>query len=179
MYQVSDTVLYGTDGVCKIVEIVTKHFTQDATGLYYVLKPVYHESATIFIPVGNQTLTDKMRPVLTRDEVLQIIHSMPELDALWIADDAKRQKTYEKILRSGDRMQIIRMIKALYSHEKYQQEHGRKFHTADQKIMKEAESMLYEEFAYVLDIQQEKVLPFIIDHIHQKQPAERESALLH
>ena len=71
------------------------------------------------------------------------------------------------------------MIKALYSHEKYQQEHGRKFHTADQKIMKEAENMLYEEFAYVLDIQQEKVVPFIIDHIHHMPPAEGESALLH
>lgn len=179
MYHVSDTVLYGADGVCKIVEIARKQFTQDTKGVYYVLKPVYHESATIFIPVQNQMLTDKMRPVLSKAEILSIIQTMPDLEALWIADENKRHKTYEEIIRSGDRMQIIRMIKALYSHEKQQLKQGRKFHTADQKLMKEAENMLYEEFAYVLGIQQDKVLPFIIDSIDHTQPMQGENTLLH
>ena len=36
---------------------------------------------------------------------------------------------------------------------------------ADEKVMKEAEKMLYEEFAHVLDIRPSQVLPFIMQQI--------------
>ena len=59
-YHVQDTVLYGQSGVCRIADIAEK----DVGGglrAYYVLQPVFEESATIFVPVGNEALTAKMR----------------------------------------------------------------------------------------------------------------------
>ena len=37
--------------------------------------------------------------------------------------------------------------------------------------MKEAEKMLYEEFAYVLNIRQDQVLPFILEQIQIEEKA--------
>ena len=41
-------------------------------------------------------------------------------------------------------------------------------HAADENFLKEAESVLYEEFAYVLNIRREEVLPFIQHEIEKK-----------
>ncbi len=57
------------------------------------------------------------------------------------------------------------MIKALHFHQQEQQKKGRRLHISDERFMKEAEKMLYEEFAYVLNIRKEEVLPFILQQV--------------
>ena len=57
------------------------------------------------------------------------------------------------------------MIKALYFHQREQQKNGRRLHITDERFMKEAEKMLYEEFAYVLNIRKDQVLPFILNQV--------------
>ena len=42
---------------------------------------------------------------------------------------------------------------------------GKKLYKNDEKVMKEAEKMLYEEFAHVLDIRPDQVLPFIMQQV--------------
>ena len=53
------------------------------------------------------------------------------------------------------------MIKALYIHKQQQKQRGRKLHLADEKFLRDAEKMLYDEFAYVLEISPNEVLNFI------------------
>ena len=57
------------------------------------------------------------------------------------------------------------MIKALYHHQQVRQAQGKKLHVSDERFLKEAERTLYDEFALVLHISQEQVLPFILDQI--------------
>ena len=45
----------------------------------------------------------------------------------------------------------------------------KKLHIADEKILKETERVLYEEFAYVLRIGQDEVLPFILQKLGAQQ----------
>ncbi len=45
----------------------------------------------------------------------------------------------------------------------------KKLHIADEKILKETERVLYEEFAYVLGIGQDEVLPFILQKLGVQQ----------
>ena len=44
-------------------------------------------------------------------------------------------------------------------------EKGKKLHVNDARIFIEAEKMLYEEFAHVLHIEREQVLPFIMEQM--------------
>ena len=39
---------------------------------------------------------------------------------------------------------------------------------SDEKIMRDAEHLLFDEFAYVLDIQPHEVLPFILNELDDK-----------
>ena len=76
MFQVNDMVLYGTNGVCKVVDIDER----DCGGRmveYYILKPIYAANSTIFVPVNNEKLTSKMRYVLTKEEIDTKLRAIP------------------------------------------------------------------------------------------------------
>lgn len=161
MFQIHDTVLYGADGVCTITGTEHKAIG-GTTATYYVLKPVYNPSSTIFVPTNSKQLLSKMRRILSAAEIREIIRSMPAEDALWIENEAERKARYRTVLASGDRTELVRMIKALYLHQQEQQTKGRKLHLSDERFFKEAEKLLYDEFALVLNIKREQVLPFIM-----------------
>ena len=76
MFQVNDTVSYGTHGVCQITEIGEKNLTGKSME-YYILKPVYNENSTLYVPVHSENLTGKMRRILSVQEIREMIRQMP------------------------------------------------------------------------------------------------------
>ena len=140
---------------------------------YYVLKPVFGDQSTIFVPVKNEALTKKMRRVMTVEEINRIIEAMPFEDTEWIENENERKEQFRGALTQGDPMGLVRIIKSLYEHQQEQQQHGRKLRAADERFFHDAEKMLYDEFALVLKIEPEEVLPLIIEKMQpaQEQPA--------
>lgn len=59
MYSVGQTVLYGSNGICNIEEITTKEISGMSID-YYVLKPLYSQNSTLFVPVNNEKLVSKI-----------------------------------------------------------------------------------------------------------------------
>ena len=55
MFKVDDTILYGTEGVCKVKEITSKKFG-DYVNDYYVLEPVYARNSILYVPIKNKKL---------------------------------------------------------------------------------------------------------------------------
>lgn len=140
---------------------------------YYVLKPVFGDQSTIFVPVKNEALTKKMRRVMTVEEINRIIEAMPFEDTEWIENENERKERFRGALTQGDPMDLVRIIKSLYEHQQVQQQHGRKLRASDERFFHDAEKMLYDEFALVLKIEPEEVLPLIIEKMQpaQEQPA--------
>ena len=60
MFQKNDTVVYGVHGVCKIDDITKKEF-MGSQKEYYVLKPISDSAATLYVPIHNEKLLEKMR----------------------------------------------------------------------------------------------------------------------
>lgn len=166
MFKTDDTVLYSTQGVCKITDITEKKIYGE-TVKYYVLKPFHHQESVLFVPTENEKLTSKMRRVLSADEIYEIIDNMPNEDMEWISDENLRKQKYRDIIFSGDRRELVKIIKALYSHQKEQAARGKKLHQCDEKMLKEAEKMMYDEFAFALKIEPDQVLSFICDRIEK------------
>lgn len=167
MYHINEIVLYGNEGVCKIEDIMTRQFA-DKTVEYYVLKPVYSQSSTIYVPIDNEDLTEKMKRIMTSQEIMELIEAMPDADSIWVDNDNLRKERYKDILRNGDRKEIMQLICTLYLHQQKLKDQGKKFHAADDKFFKDAEKILYDEFAFVLGIKQEDVIPFISKIIEEK-----------
>ncbi len=109
-----------------------------------------------------------MRQVMSADEIHELIRNMPEETAEWIENKNERNEKYKAILNSGDRHALVRMVRSLYLHRQRQKELGKKMHITDEKFFKDAEKMLYDEFAAALNIRQEQVLPYIMGQLDGK-----------
>lgn len=164
MFGINDTVIYGTDGACKITEVVQKEIG-GKTADYFVLRPVYDHSATIFVPIDNPKLMSRMRKVMSSDEVYDLIHSMPDEETIWIENESERKEKYKSIIAGGDGRKLVQIVKTLYMHQNDQKAKGRKLHLCDERFLKDAEKILYDEFALVLGLDRAQVLPFIMQQV--------------
>ncbi len=165
MFKAGDTVVYSSQGVCRINEIVTKQVGKTSAE-YYLLTPVYQENTTIFVPVDNEKLTCKMRSVLSRGEIDELILAMRECDIDWIKDDIARRRQYTEVLSSGDRLKIAALIKTLYLEQRRRKEAGKKLHIADEQLLKKAQTLLHNELALALQIEPEQVVSFIKEQMN-------------
>lgn len=168
MYSIGQVVRYGTHGICSVEDITVKSFCGQKLR-YYVLKPVNQDRATLYVPMDNEKLIGRMQRLLTAQQILEIIGGMNEEDRLWIDDDTRRRDAYNEILRRGDRVGMACIIKTLFLRQRELAVKRKKLHIADEKILKETERVLYEEFAYVLDLDQDEVLPFILQKLGAQQ----------
>ena len=76
MFAAGDLVVYGGEGVCRVERIGPSGLAyDDGTRLYYHLTPLYR-SGTVMTPVDTGVL---MRSVITREEALALIASIPSL----------------------------------------------------------------------------------------------------
>ena len=97
MFNKGDTVLYGSSGVCR-VEGTKQQELYDITMEYLVLKPVYDENSTVFVPIRNKELMSKITPVLSEKQVYEFIDNIPNEKTLWIDDDKQRKQLYQDII---------------------------------------------------------------------------------
>ena len=121
------------------------------------------EESTIYCPVDNEKAP--IRKLLTAEQIQELIRIMPDTEMKWIENDQRRRERFDEILKRGDHEELVKLIKVLYLNREEKERTGKKFHIADEKAMKESESMLYSEFAHVLKIQPDEVVPFIMGQL--------------
>ncbi len=109
-----------------------------------------------------------MRNLLKRDQVISLIESIPEEHSEWITDNQARRNQYNQILQIADQHELLIMIKALTERQEELAEIGRKLSAQDTDFKKRAEALINDEFALVLKIEPEEVLPFIIEHTSEQ-----------
>ncbi len=160
MYSVNEKIHYGGSGVCVIQEIATMRFGRTREQ-YYVLKPVYQNSSVIYVPVQNEQLTARMRPVLSKDEVDRLIESIDEISTAWEEDPQLRKANFDALLRSSECRNLIVLIKTLNAHRERRKASGKALHVSDETFLREAQRLLYDEFAGALGIQPDQVRAYI------------------
>ena len=160
MFQIGQTVLYGLEGVCTIEE--RKMMKVGSTrASYYVLRPVYRASSTIFVPEDNALLLSRMHPVLSQEEILSVLREAPLDELAWIEDPNERKTEYQKILTGGERLWLLRLIRTLYLRRQTLQSSGKHLRSADEQMLRDAEKLLHDEFAHVLNIPKQEVPAYI------------------
>ena len=161
MYKVGDIVVYGTEGLCEICDITEKTFSKENIE-YFVLRTFNKGGEMVYAPKNNEKVMERMRYVLTFDEAEAILAEGLGDAAEWVVSDRERQKVYKHILLCGSVRDILSMSRAVYLHQIELESKGKKLHAADERFMRDAEKMLFEELAYVYKITTAEVLPMII-----------------
>ena len=164
MYSIGDKIMYSSFGICKVTAIEKRNLTGEEQE-YYILKLINSDKNIFYVPTNNDTALSKMHPICSKAEVDELISHMNSEGLIWIDNDIRRKEEYSRIIKDADNHEIIRLIKTLYLRRKELAESGKKLRSTDENYLSLAENMLFEEFAYALDIDKSEVVEYIEKHI--------------
>lgn len=160
---IGDTVHYGAHGVCRICGMEKLDLGAGKKD-YYLLKPVSDEHIQLFLPADADPERVKLRKVLSAEEIYALVEQEQAWQRDWVNDSKERRELSTKTLRSGDTVELIRMVKALHAHAETLPA-GKSLPMSDLEQLRNAEKQLYNELCFVLDITKEQVLPFILGEL--------------
>jgi len=135
---------------------------------YYILEPVYSKNMTMYVPKQSQVLVDQMMDVLSKEEIDNLIASSKSINHEWIDDSKKRYEEFNKMLRSGNKADLLWLIKVLSRHKKELEENKKNFYATDKRVLSSAEKIITEEFAFVLGIEPGNVMEYIENILNYK-----------
>ena len=164
MYRIGDTVMYGTVGVCKMEALEERAFG-GVTRSYYVLKPLFQEGSTTYVPVDNEKLVSKIHTILSADEIKHLVQTLSDAKPWWIDKDNERKQVYLAALEKGDRRELIGLVRAVLKHKDEQMAKGKKLHICDEHFLMQAQKVLYDEFSFVLHISRDEVPALLLGEI--------------
>jgi CarD family transcriptional regulator len=98
---------------------------------------------------------------MNRQELEALLRSEEVRQDGWISDENTRKQRYRELIVSGDRLALLKMIRALHIHKREQAKLGRKFHLSDENFLRDAEKLLNAEFSLVLGIDSAQVPEYI------------------
>ena len=149
-------VVYGLSGLCRIIGL-KRIKTNKGESDFFVLKPLSAPDETVYIDTQNEILTKKMRPVVSREEIFELIEQLHSAHLPWISDTRERRLSYYNILSSGNRLEQLALIKSLYERRAELTARKKKLWVMDEKALKSAENIIFTEFAVVLGISPDEV----------------------
>ncbi len=152
-------VIYRSTEICKIEGFETKSFDNVTSKEYCVLVPADGGSSRYYVP--RDFAEQKLRRLLTREEIEQLIEGMHGEQPEWGSTEERRKDVFNEVLSSGDYRRIISMLHSLYLDKQQRLAQGKKLLAADDKAMKSAESLINREFAFVLGIKENEVTEYI------------------
>ncbi len=172
MYKIGDLIMYGVRGVCRVKEITELDWSSAEQGRkYYVLEPLYKDDL-IYVPIDNVKVF--MRPVMSREEVLALIDSMPEIEA-----DTRKARSIQQLARiyqaaidSHESEDLVKLTKSIHLKKVAAEKQNKQLGQIDVRYMEHAENLLFSEIAAVLDIPRDSVKQFIEDRLGQAEKKE-------
>lgn len=157
-----ETVVYGGSGVCEIDDIKDVRFYHERPQKYYILKPLFvNQAQVVYVPFNNEKLTSKIKPVITKKEALDLIHSIDDNNVEWIEDRNARKELFNGLLSSGDRKNIIDLISTISARRKQLEDEGKSLNQQDEKILTDAQRRMDAEFAVALGMDPQEIPGFI------------------
>ena len=168
MFEKGTLVVYESSGVCRVDDIGTPPGLPGAKKgqLYYTLTPV-HGAGTIYIPVNTHAF---MRPVITREEALELVARIPEIDESTCEDRDPRMLAahYRSYLQNHDCESLVQLIKMIYVKNRAMAKNSRKPGMTDMQYMKRAKDLLHGELSVALDIPCDDVEDYIKQAVAQR-----------
>jgi len=156
MYKKDDYVLYQKK-VCIVKEIKENYSKGES---YYYLVPVIDPTLQIHIPIT----TDKLSNILTKEEALNLISKLPSIKPL-NTNDKNIEKEYKELLNTGNREDIVKIIKTAYLRNKKRVAEKKKIGSRDDEYYKIAEKYLYTELAVALGMTYDECREFVLSKV--------------
>lgn len=166
MYQRGDKVLYGMHGVCVIVDLEQRRMDGKQV-CFLVLEPVGRSGSRFLVPTHNAAAMGKVRPVLRKEAMEQLLSSDAVRLDTWVCDEGQRKQLYRELLSGYDRQRLVQMLFSLYRYRAAQTAAGKKFHLCDENFLRDAERNLSGEIASTLNISFGEALEYLREKLKE------------
>ena len=150
-FRVGDRVVHSREGLSTITGE-----TLIADNEYFVIRSDKGDKENIYV---LKTRTENIiRPVMNLEEAHQVIEYMKSVPAAFISNTKQRRDIYKKKLLSGDVKDLAYLSRQLYFFNLYNSQ-GQlvKLGPTDLQMLKDAESVLYDELAISFNVSRDKV----------------------
>lgn len=157
-----DAVVYKCRGLYKVEDIGTLDFSfVDREKNYYTLQSMDDSKDRAYVPTDDET---NIRKPVSRQEAMELIDRMPEIDVLRVKNEKLREQEYKQCIADYCPENWVKVLKTLYTRTKSRGS----ITSMDKKYQMLLEHALYSEFAFVLGIPADEVTKFIADHMCEK-----------
>lgn len=164
-YKKDQYVVHNGFQICRIGDVVKKSFDGVGEKEYYILLPIDAKS-TYYVPADR--LPESVRPVLTKEQLLDLIDSLADSESEWIADRNARKRAFSDALKSGDYKRIIPLMNGIYSEKTKRESSGKKLFSEDKKNFESARTLLHSEIAFTFGIEAGEAEEYIQNRINER-----------
>jgi CarD family transcriptional regulator len=163
-YQIGDKAIDKSGRIFSVESIQSKDFGMGASD-YLVMKPCFSYDFTpdyrFFIPKDKADTI--LHPVLTKDEALALIDSLPSLELYPELGPRERKTQFQNVITSGERKDICRVIKTLTAYREKRKKENKPFSDFDHRLLDSLTAMLQNEMSIALSIPGKDLNAFIHD----------------
>jgi len=151
MYCIGDYIIYGDSDVCRVTDIGVPeiHMKTSPNRQFYFLETQFYKGM-IYAPVDTQV---PMRPVIGKEEALELIERMPELESCvsQLSDKKKLTEHYDALMAPHTSEALARTAKSIY--EKYHSPGAktRLPNSTEASYYKKANDLLLQELSIALN----------------------------
>ncbi len=163
MYSVGEFIVHPGQGVCKVEGVV-----QEPMAVYQLLPIGQRHPMRISFPLAS---ADKLRPVLSRDEAIEIIDQYPtmQIDPFTGRSNALEEEHFKKKIRTGSCRDSVRIVKTFQTRIAETRARNKKPPVVYERILKQASQRSLEELAVALELTPEDVRVLFEQRIDEAQ----------
>lgn len=159
VFLVGDSVVYRAEGICDIVDIRKECFGANPEGdEYYILSPRNDVNSSIYVPVHNEALTALMRPILSREEIVEMLRELREERLDWPAESRARNVAFREILSQGDCRALVVLVLTAQERVDALIAAGKKPGSTETNALSRAYKMLRDEFSVAIPLHNDEEL---------------------
>ena len=162
-----DAVVYKCRGLYKVEDIGTLDFSfVDNSKQYYTLQSVEDAGDKAYVPAEDET---NIRRPVSRDEALDLIRRMPQIEGLQVKNEKFREQEYKDCIADFCPENWVKVLKTTYKRTKSRGS----ITSLDRKYQMLLEHALYSEFAFALGIPASEIQSFIARHVEPESEKQR------
>ena len=96
MFKKGDYIVYGSTGVCEVLDVTTMHMDGIPDDkLYYILQPYQKNGSEVFTPVDNKRTV--MRNIIPPLKAKELLESMEDLEDFKVPVQKFREDSYKNV----------------------------------------------------------------------------------
>jgi CarD family transcriptional regulator len=166
MFCKGDCIVYGTNGVCTIVEICSSPFGGGDMRVYYALKPLDDNASVIYTPAEGGRVV--IRPLVSKDEVESLLDRLNEVTNIVVHSEKQRRDAYRAAMAKASPEEYIRIIKTVEHRRESAATTHRHLAITDTEYERSAKYCLYNELSLVLNMPFGEVENYILKKANLK-----------